>query len=143
MVAGAVKIKNIVSVTGNGVTATNILSFDEDHIMNITPQFVPNTYQGLGILERAKWREITIVFDSDSTVFDASWGIIVANSAIGTSFIVTFNIANATSQLETWTYTFTESYVTKKEPGRIEDGASRNSVEYKILMYGSRVINWP
>lgn len=140
MAPGAIKLKNIASVTANGITAENILSFDEEHVMNITPQFVPNTYQGLGVLERAKWRIITFSLDSDSDVFDASWAITSANTALGTSFVVTFNVADAASTVETWTYLNTKSYVQKKEDGRIEDGATRNVTTYTILMYGTRVI---
>lgn len=140
MAEGSIKLKNIASVTTNTVTATNILSFREEHIMDITPQFVPNTYKGLGVLERAKWREITIVLDSDSDLFDASWDIEAANAALGTSFIVTFNVADATSTVETWTYDIAKSYVMRKEAGRVEDGAPRNTYEYRILMYGTRVI---
>lgn len=141
MAAGPIKIKNIASVTANGVTATNVLDFREEHVMNITPQFVPNTYQGLGILERAKWRELTIVFDSESTVFDASWSVEGSNSALATAFTVKFNVADASGTEETWTYTHSESRVTRKEDGRIEDGADRNRVEYGVLMYGTRTIS--
>jgi len=141
MAEGAIKVKNIKSVTGNGVTATNILGFREEHVMNITPQFVPNTYQGLGVLERAKWRVLTITLDSDSTVLDASWAITAANTAIGTAFTVKFNLADAASTEETWTYTAAKSYVSKKENGRIEDGANRNSTEYTVTMYGTKTIS--
>jgi len=140
MVAGPIKLKNIKTVTANTITATNILSFKEDHVMNIVPQFIPNTYQGLGVLERAKWRVITFTLDSDSDVFAASWGITTANTALGTSFIVTFDVADALGTVETWTYTFTKSWVQRKENGRIEDGASRNSTSYQILMYGTKII---
>lgn len=140
MAAGAIKLKNIASITSNTITATNILGFEEDHVMNITPQFVPNTYQGLGVLERAKWRILTITLDSDSDVFDASWAITAANTALGTSFIVTFNVADAASTVETWTYQYTKSYVQKKEDGKIEDGATRNTTVYTVLMYGTKTI---
>jgi len=140
MAPGAIKLKNIASVTANGVTATNILGFKEEHVMNITPQFVPNTYQGLGILERAKWRILTITLDSDSTVFDASWRVGAINTAIGTAFTVKFNVADAASTVETWTYTTTKSFIQKKEGGRVEDGQQRNLSEYSILMYGTKGI---
>ncbi len=140
MAEGAIKLKNIASVTANTITATNIIGFREEHVMNIVPQFVPNTYLGLGVLERAKWRQITFTLDSDSDVFDASFSVTAANTALGTSFIARFNVANAASTVETWTYQNAKSYVQRKENGRIEDGAGRNSVEYTILMYGTKVI---
>jgi len=140
MAEGSIKLKNIASVTANTITATNIIGFREEHVMNIVPQFVPNTYLGLGILERAKWRQITFTLDSDSDVFGASFSVEAANTALGTSFIVTFNVADALSTVETWTYQFAKSYVQRKENGRIEDGAARNSMEYTVLMYGTKII---
>lgn len=141
MAAGAIKLKKIKSVTANGVTDENVLTFREEHVMNITPQFVPNTYQGLGVLQKAKWRRLTVVFDSDSNLFDASYSVTAANTALGTAFTVKFNVADAASTEETWTYQHTKSYVMKKEPGRIEDGTQRNTTEYQILMYGTRTIS--
>lgn len=140
MAPGAIKLKNIASVTANTIMATNILSFREEFMMNIVPQFVPNTYQGLGVLERAKWREITFTLDSDSDVFSASYSVEAANTALGTAFTVTFNVADAAGTVETWTYQTAKSYVMRKEAGRIEDGAPRNTTEYTILMYGTKTI---
>jgi len=141
MAAGAIKLKNIVSVIANGITATNILTFKEDFLMNITPQFVPNTYQGLGILERSKYRVLTFGLDSDSDVFNASYSVTAVNTAIGTAFTVKFQVADDVSTEETWTYQTTKSFVQRKDNGRIEDGANRNITEYTVLTYGSRVIS--
>lgn len=138
MAEGSIKLKKIKSVTANGVTDTNVLSFREEHVMNITPQFVPNTYQGLGVLEKAKWRVLTFTFDSDSTAFDSSYSVTAANSAIGTAFTVKFTVADSAGTEETWTYEHAKSYVQRKEPGRIEDGATRNTTEYTVITYGSR-----
>lgn len=140
MVEGAIKLKSIASVTANTITATNILTFKEDFVMNMTPQFMPNTYQGLGMLEKSKWRQITFTLDSDSDVFDASYSVVAANSALGTSFIATFVVADAAGTVETWTYTHGDSYVQRKEFGRIEDGARRNTTEYTIYMFGVKAI---
>jgi len=140
MAPGAIKLKSIASVTANTITATNVLSFKEDFVMNMTPQFMPNTYQGLGVLEKSKWRQVTAILDSDSDIFDASFSVVAANSALGTSFIATFVVADAAGTVEIWTYQFTKSYVQRKEFGRIEDGAGRNTTEYTILMYGTKVI---
>lgn len=142
MAAGPIKLKNIVSVTANGITATNILTFKDDFLMNIAPQFVPNTFQGLGILERAKYRVLTFGLDSDSDVFAASYSVTAANTAIGTAFTVKFQVADATSTQETWTYVNTESFVQKKENGKIEDGANRNITEYMVIVLDAgRVIS--
>ncbi len=141
MAEGAIKLKKIKSVTANGVTDENVLDVREEHLMNITPQFVPNTYQGLGVLEKAKWRQITIIFDSDSDALDASYSVTAANSSIGTSFIIKYTVADAAGTEESWTYEHGKSYVMGKEPGRIEDGAARNTTEYTVLTYGTRTIS--
>ena len=104
MAEGQLKLKEIKSVTANGVTCTYPLTFREEHVMNITPQFVPNTYQGLGFLQKSKWRRLTFTIDSETNAFDASFGVTAANSAIGTAFTVKFSVADATSTEETWTY---------------------------------------
>lgn len=305
MAGGPIKIKSIDALLANGVS-TNVLNFKEDFMMDFTPQFMPNYFQGLGVLEKAKWRVINFTLDSDSDVFDFGFSVGGSNSALGiiwslaydtgttepslgetltgdisgatgvvvgwtvtggtwalntaagviylaagtltfngaetvdgsvggdnmitttatetklfaalpydsgsteftvgdtltgntggatgvvqywtvTSgtwagtnaagvvylstisttdfqaedlnsglgpaniasatgpeaavFAVTFVVADAAGTIETWTYTATKSYVQRKEFGRIEDGATRNTVEYQIVMYGVRVIS--
>lgn len=140
MAEGGIKLKKITNVIANGVTATNILTVREDHVMNITGQFTPNTFQGLGFLQKAKWRNLTFTIDTETNAFDASFGVTAANSTIGTSLIVTFAVADATGTAETWTYQIAKSYVSRREFGRIEDGATRNTYEYTILTYGTRLI---
>lgn len=305
MADGPIKLKNIECVV-SGVVATNILTFKEEFLMNFTPQFIPNTYQGLGVLEKSKWRVLTFTLDSDSDVLINNFSVVAANASLGlieglpydtgstvftrgetltgagsgatgvvqtwtvtggtwagnnaegvvylsggtggafaavenldgsvggaamaastatetrllaalpynsgsteftlgetvtgaisgavgtvaywtlTSgtwagtdaagvvyistvtdppfqaedltgsdggvnmasatgaevavFAVIFRVADASGTQETWTYTATSSYVQRKEFGRIEDGARRNTVEYQVIMYGSKVI---
>jgi hypothetical protein len=140
MAEGGIRLKNIASVAANAITAENIISFKEEHIMNITPQFVPNTFQGVDVLQRAKWRELTIVMDSENNVFDVNFSVVAANTVIGTAIVATFDVADGAGTQETWTYVTSKSWVTRKDFGRIEDGARRNTTEYKILMYGTKVI---
>jgi len=140
MAPGPVKLKNINNVIANGVTATNILSFKEEHLMNFTPQFIPNTFQGLGVLEKAKWRQITVVVDSESNLFDASFSVTAANVPIVTAFTANFTWADALGTTETWTYEIADSYVQRREQGRIEDATGRNTIEYVILMFGTKDI---
>jgi len=142
MVEGPLKIVRIVSVVANGVTAENILSVKDEFLMNMTPQFVPNTYQGLSMLEKSKWRVVTIVVDSESTLFDASFQVDAINTALGTSFIINF-IASTTldpSVALVWTYDEATCYVQKREYGRIEDGAPRNTIEYTVVTNGQRTV---
>ena len=140
MAEGAIKLKSIASVTTNAIVSTNIVGFREEHVMNITPQFMPNTYQGLGFLQKAKWRNLVFTMDSDTNAFDADWRITAANTSLGTSLIVTFVVADAAGTAETWTYQFAKSYVSRREPGRIEDGAARNTTVWTVLMYGTKLI---
>jgi len=142
MAEGPLKIIRIVSVVANGVTADNILSVKDEFLMNMTPQFVPNTYQGLSMLEKSKWRVITVVIDSENTLFDASFAVDAANTAIGTSLIINF-IASTTldpAVALVWTYAHATAYVQKREYGRIEDGAPRNTLEYTIVTNGQKTV---
>jgi len=140
MAEGAIKLKSIASVTANILTATNILSFREEFMMNITPQFIPNTYQGLGVLEKAKWRVLTFVFDSDTDIFDLDYFVAAANIPVATTIVITFVVADAAGTSETWTYQIAKSWIQKKEFGRIEDGAMRNNFEYVVAMIGTKLI---
>ena len=143
MAEGQIRLKNIVNVIANAITAENILTFKEDHIMNINPQFVPNTYQGVDVLQRAKWRELTIVMDSENDVFNVNFFVAAINVAVATTIVATFDVADGAGTIETWTYITDKSWVTRKDFGRVEDGARRNTTEYKILLYGTKVIAWP
>ena len=143
MPEGPVRLKNIVSVVFGGNTAENILTFKEEHVMNITPQFIPNTFQGVDVLQRSKWRELTIVLDTENTMFHAFFSVEAANTLINTPIVVTFDVADGAGTTETWTYITDKSWITRKDFGRVEDEARRNTTEYKILMYGTKVIDWP
>ena len=137
--AARVRLKNIASVTAGGLTSTNILNFKEEHVMNITPQFVPNVYQGVDMLQRAKWRELTIVLDSESDLFDAFWKVAAINALINTAVVAVFDVADGAGSTETWTYQINNGWVMRKEFGRVEDGARRNTTEYTILTYGTKL----
>lgn len=140
MAEGAIKLKSIASVAANALTATNVLSFREEFMMNITPQFIPNTYQGLGVLEKAKWRVLTFTFDSDTDIFDLDYFVAAANIPVATTIVVTFAVADAAGTSETWTYEIAESWIQRKEYGRIEDGSARNTFEYTVAMIGTKLI---
>lgn len=140
MVAGPIKLKSIASVEANTITAENVLSFADELVTNITPQFVPNYFAGVDVLEKAKFRRLTIVFDSDETLFDLDYFINQFNITVATTIIVTFMEADGEGSTEIWTYDISESWVEKKEFGRIEDGARRNTFTYSIICFGSRGI---
>jgi len=140
MAAGPIKLKSIASVVANLVTTTNVLSFADELVMNITPQFVANYFPGVDVLEKAKFRRLTIVLDSDDTLFDADYFVAQTNIAVATAIVATFNEADGLGTTETWTYQISESWVEKKEFGRIENGARRNTFEYSIICFGTKLI---
>ena len=144
MAAGPVRVKNIVSVLANAITAENILSFREEHVMNMTPQFIPNLFQGADVLQREKFRRLVITIDSENDLFDVNYKVAAINTFIATAIVVTFDLAAPLpSDVETWTYITDKSWVEKKEFGRIEDGVRRNTFEYTILLFGTKLIAWP
>ena len=91
MVEGPIKLKNIECVIA-GAVATNVISFKEEFVMNVTPQFMPNTFQGIDVLETAKWRRLTIVIDSDSDVFDDAFSVVATNTALGLIMALPYGI---------------------------------------------------
>ena len=140
MAAGPIKLKSIASIVANGVTAENVLSFADELVMNITPQFVPNYFPGVDVLEKAKFRRLTIVLDSDNTPFDLDYFVADFNITVVGTIVVTFMEADGEASTEVWTYEAAKSWVEKKEFGRIEDGARRNTFEYSIICFGTRGI---
>jgi len=140
MVAGPIKLKSIASVAANVVTTTNVLTFADELVMNITPQFVANYFPGVDVLEKAKFRRLTIVLDSDDTLFDLDYFVAQINITVATTIVATFLEADGLGTTETWTYELAESWVEKKELGRIENGARRNTFEYVILCFGTKLI---
>lgn len=119
MAEAPIKLKNIECVIA-GAVATNIISFKEEFVMNVTPQFMPNTFQGVDVLETAKWRRLTIIIDSDSDVFDDAFSVVAANTSLGLIEVLPYNTGSveftrgetvtgaasgATGVVESWTVT--------------------------------------
>ncbi len=140
MVEGRVRLKNIASVTANAVTAENILSFREEHVMKMTPQFVPNVFKGVDVLQREKFRRLIITIDSENDLFDVNFFVAAINVVVGTTVVAVFDVADGAGSTETWTYEISESWVERKEFGRIEDGVRRNTFEYTVLTFGTKLI---
>jgi len=139
MAPGAIKLKGIKDIVAT-LTAENVLTFREEHVHNITPQFVPNVFQGVDVCEKAKFRRLVITFDSDNTIFDVNYFVAATNVVIGTTIVASFWIADNTGDHETWTYQLSKGWVEKKEYGRIEDGVRRSTWEYSIICYGTKII---
>lgn len=133
------------SVTTPLGSSTNIVSINEEFIMQNDPRFVPNTYEGIDIKYDHEWHEITIIFDSDTDIFDAYIDDDGPNPVIPTFRIdmTMVVIATQTEVEERWTYTPNKVYVMNRNEGRIEEGSERQTYEYRLLAYDDRTVTFP
>ncbi len=143
MAEAAVKYLYIEDVTTNLGICTNILSFREDHIMEITPQFIPNLFQGPDVKQDHKWFVLTIVVDSETNIFDTPYHRVTDENDPFTALTVDFILADGSATLERWTYQASKSYVMNRNEGKIDMESERNTIEYQILMYGTREVTRP
>lgn len=143
MAEAAVKYLYIVNVTTNIDSCTNVLSFKEEHIMEITPQFIPNTFQGPDVKQDHKWFVLTIVVDSETVIFDTPHLRIIAANNPFTTLTVDFILADGAATLERWTYQANRSYIMNRNEGKTDMDTERNTTEYQILMYGTRGVTHP
>ena len=147
--AEAIKILYIEDINTVAGICTNVLSFTEEHIMEITPQFVPNYFPGVDVKQDHKWWILTFVIDSETDIFDGAFAVTAANTFLGGIFYVEFILAGATgipgvtARRERWTYTPARAWVINRNEGKVDMDAERNTTEYQILIYGTRVITWP
>ena len=123
-------------------TTTNIVSIREEHVMQNDPRFVPNTHEGVGMKWDHKWREITIVFDSDTDLFDGyidddGPNLPIPTFRIDMTMVV---IATQTQVSEVWEYCPDQVWVTDRPEGRIEEGSERKTFEYHLLAYGDKTV---
>ena len=126
-------------------TATNILSFSDDFVMQNDPRFVPNTYEGVGMKFDHEWHDLIIVFDSDTDIFDAYIDDDGPNPVIP-SLIVDFTVVIIATQAvvtERWTYVANQTYIRDRGEGQTEEGRERQTFEYRILAWGDRAISYP
>jgi hypothetical protein len=115
MAEAAVKYLYVEDVTTNVGGCTNVLSFMEEHIMEITPQFVPNTFQGPDVKQDHKWFVLTIVVDSETNIFDTPHHRITAANNPFTVLYVDFILADGSATRERWTYQASRSYVLSRD----------------------------
>lgn len=138
---GAGKVKRINNVRTGGVDSVNILGFKEDFVMNMTPQFVPNTYQGVGLKQDEKYRVLTVTVDSETDIFDSMMNITAAQAAAGTEFLADFTMDDTAGTVETWTYEHAKTYMSKREEGRINEATGRETIEYTFLSHGTKSVS--
>ena len=143
MAEAAVKYLYVEDVTTNVGSCTNVLFFMEEHIMEITPQFVPNTFQGPDVKQDHKWFVLTIRVDSETDIFDTPHHRIIAANTAFTELTVDFILADGAATRERWTYQANRSYVMSRDEGKTDMDAARNTIEYQILMYGTRAVTHP
>ena len=132
----AVKFMRIDNVTIAGNVCTNVHRFRDEYMMQMTPQYMPNTFEGLDVKQDQKWRVLTIVVDSEATTFDGYFGVQAANAPIPVTLSATFTLADAAGTQRTWTYsggTPAMSYILNRREGNIHADVPRDTIEYQII----------
>lgn len=140
---GAGKIKRIQSVGTKGDTTENVLSFRDEFVMKMTPQFIPNRFKGVGLKQDEKFRRLTVVLDSETDVFDEMLKIESAQVVAADEFEVIFVMDDAAGTTETWAYTVANTYMSKREEGKADDTSGRNTTEYHFITYGAKSVAQP
>ena len=132
------------SVTTPAGTTYNIVSIREEFVKQSDPRFVPNTYEGIGMKWDHEWREIVVVLDSDTDVFNPYINDVGRNPAIPTFRIDMTSVVIATQAqvAERWAYANNQVWVTDRPEGRIEEGSERQTFEYHFLAYGDRTVTF-
>jgi len=133
------------TILGRG-SCTNVLRFEDEFIMNMTPQFIPNTFHGIGLKQDQQWRILTVVVDSETDIFDPYIDTVTANTIIPANFYVEFTLADGAATVERWTYSGGApqvSYIINRLPGRIDDDVDRDTLEYQILTTCNRAVTHP
>ena len=126
-------------------TSTNIVSFRDEFIMQNDPRFVPNTFEGVGMKFDHEWHELTIVFDSDTDIFDTYIDDDGPNPTVP-SLIIDFTvvtIATEVQETERWTYTGNKIYVRNRDDGEIAPGRERQPFTYELIAWDDRTISYP
>ena len=135
------KVKRIANVRTGGADSVNILGFKEDFVMRMTPQFIPNYYPGVGLKQDEKYRVITVVVDSETDIFDLMIKIKTAQVVAVTDFKASFVMDDTAGTIETWTYSPGQTYMMKREEGRINEATGRETIEYVFISYGTKGVS--
>lgn len=144
MAEAPVKIQSIARFTTSVGDCTLVFRFKEEFVMEIEPQFIPNTFQGLSVKQDHKWRLLTIVVDSETNIFDGAIEVTAENDPfLAGNFWVEFVLADEPATVERWAYQPTLSYIIDRNEGRIHADIERDTLEYVILTYGTKTITHP
>lgn len=112
---------------------TNILRFEEEFFMQMTPQFLPNTFQGVDLKQDQHWLLITAVIDSETDILDIYISTTAANTVLA-SFRFEFTLADGAGTVERWTYGANAGYVISRREGEIHADVPRDTIEYRIII---------
>lgn len=137
---------------GGGEDFINILSFEDEFNMGMTPQFLPNIFQGQDVKEDQRWRVLTMIVDSETDVFEdvglggPFYGVTIPNVALP-DFQVEFTLVDGPQWVvgtqQVWEYTGgtnNVSYLLSRREGEINADIPRDTIEYTILTTCDRVI---
>jgi len=122
---------------------TNVLRFRDEYAMQMTPQFIPNTFEGLDLKQDQKWRLLTVVVDSETDIFDTYFNVQAVNAVIAPNLIVNFTLADAAGGTRSWTYsggTPEMTYILNRREGNISDDLPRDTIEYQIITTCDRAV---
>jgi len=139
----AIRVMRIDDIRLGADICTNVLRFRDEYMMQMTPQFIPNTFEGLDIKQDQKWRVLTVVVDSETDIFDAYFGVQAANTVILPDIVVNFTLADAAGGTMSWTYNGGSpevSYILNRREGLISDDLPRDTIEYQILTTCDRAV---
>lgn len=126
-----------------GNAATNVLRYSDEFVTQMTPQFMPNTFQGLDMKQDQHWRILTLVLDSESDILDAYIDITTANTVIPANFYVETTLADGLATTERWTYAGTVNYIISRREGTVHADVPRDTIEYRIITECCRTISHP
>lgn len=137
-----IKVMRIDNFTVGGNVCTNVLRFEDEFFMQMTPQFIPNTFQGLDLKQDQHWRLLTLVVDSETDILDTYIDITTANTPLPINFSADFTLADGLGTTETWTYAgaANESYVISRRDGEIHSDVPRDTIEYRIITVCNKTI---
>jgi len=103
--------------------------------MNMTPQFIPNTFQGQDLKQDQHYRVLTVVVDSENAIFDPYISVTAANTMIPAgNIVVVFTLADGAGTVRTWTYTSAVKYVLNRREGETHHDVLRDTTEYQVII---------
>jgi len=127
------------------MACTNVLVYRDEFLFQMTPQFIPNTAQGLDLKQDQHWRVLTLIVDSETDLLDAYMTITTKLDCLPTNFYAEFTLADGLGTTELWTYTAPScrSYVLNRREGEIHADVPRDTFEYQILTLCNKTVTHP